>query len=412
MIKTLITRALLGLMVLLAMVNVNVQAVYGSSLSNSARRFALSPALRQVAMPTTRALTSTLRLEAASTFARSATTTPHLHTSPMSSILNNSKPTFISPKQTNLPITQELISKQSKSGKWKKIAGILGALGITGGITIGLMKDEIKKIIENAKVINSIDAFEQDIISDDITNAIVRIYKGIPSKFSPKGFIPIAGEVGSAIIVRGKNTDALYVITVAHCMIEDARREGNYIQLRSNGLDGWVPVEPILIDLKHDIAVLLIHPGFVTQFQNVTKSSIPSITADYLSSAIPEKYDAVSLQGYPAFLSKDALKPHAVTVAALTKYGLIDNDGNKVPSFHSAQLEQGLAGASGGPIIAIRDKKPAIVGLIHGGMKPNDSSTYVAVSTSLGKLPGYLHATEERMKAQSAQTVESAAQSQ
>ncbi len=401
MIKTIIKRALLVLMALLATVNVNVQAVYGSSLSNSARRFALSPALRQVAMPTTRALSGALRLDAGSTFARSATTTPAVHTSRLSPILFNasSKPAIMPSTQMSLPITQKVVSNQSKSKNWKKITGILTVLGVSG-VTLSLMKDEIEEILDVVQATINIEIFNSELIPDEITKAIVKIYSLSEEEYLFRNYIkhyPTKYSHGTAFIVQGENTDSYYVVTAAHC-VDDSKM--NCIQINKDN-DEFLLVEPLIVDHENDVAILLIEPERTKEFL-----SLNAIPQKYISNRIPERRKVLSILGYPKFLTSETLKPYEVKVAVkepkikLNIPGGIQTTGMESISH---RIQKSLNGISGGPVIGMSKEKPYIIG-VHSASAYHVTEVPLfsirrnsAYTAGGGRLPEYLQNAEKEI---------------
>lgn len=250
-------------------------------------------------------------------------------------------------------------------------------------------------IADEAPALFNMAIFDQELISDKFSQAIVRIYNS--SDYSTekdynleKDFSSIKSQ-GSAFIVHIEAEQDLYfVITAAHCVPKEYQQIIAIQNLRDPSLKFYVKVVPVIVDNDNDVAVLLIPDALVEEIKR-KNGSVPAIPSNQLANFRPYKKEVVTLQGYPGFLShkepgfyrKQFVSEGPVMVRPHDDQGSIKD--NIPGEFLKAYTkERPLFGVSGSPIIALRDKKPHIIGIASS----EDAGSLNA--SAAGQLPEYV----------------------
>lgn len=237
--------------------------------------------------------------------------------------------------------------------------------------------------------------FDEDLVSDEFSDAIVRIFNTQEKNFSEPDWQ--ADSQGSAFIVRGeKNPDLYFVITAAHCVQDE---DFQFVQIKHTRYPNtyvYIKVEPIIIDKANDVAILFIQPEQKKYFVDITGDSLlPAIPAKQLSSIRPRKKEAAILQGYPGFIPHEESRfyrkkftsqgPEVVSAESTNVIGLPSE------KFGAWGRKQSLKGVSGGPMIAIRDnKQPQVIGVASMQNVP----TKTIFVSAVGQLPEYIQKAE------------------
>jgi hypothetical protein len=214
---------------------------------------------------------------------------------------------------------------------------------------------------------------------------------------------------GSAFIIRSaENPELYFVLTAAHCVNPgvDTYIQVKYPQHHDKTIK--IGITPIIVDPSNDVAVLLIPASEVKAFKEATGSELPAIPGQQLSSIKPRKDEVLALQGYPDLVPfknfyREKFMYGGAETANISKF----TGGKQTPtavirlnpieSYNPVQL----FGASGGPIIAIRDKKPYIQG-ISSAAGAREKNSWVrsgpVYAAGSGELPSYLQKAEEKVQ--------------
>lgn len=226
--------------------------------------------------------------------------------------------------------------------------------------------------------------FNENLISDEFSRAIVPIYSDY--------------NRGSAFIVKSEHDPDLYfVLTAAHCV----REYKQYIQLQHCEECFSIDVKPLIVNRNEDVAVFFIPLAEIKTFKNKTGTGLPSISAKQLSSFKPNKSEVFALQGYPAFMEtpSGSLKDfhREKLIYEKMKKVRIAPDYRYLGAWFNRSKDntsKNLSGASGGPILALRDKQPQVLGIFTS----ETAHDVYAVATGVGELPTYLHEAEKKAK--------------
>jgi hypothetical protein len=272
------------------------------------------------------------------------------------------------------------------------------------GVGIAVLT-EAQMIADTVHMLFNMTMFDEELISDEFSDAIVRIFNSYYWGLDPSS---VTG-LGSAFIVRSeKNPGCYFVVTAAHCVldenfqfvqIKDSRHPDNYVYLK---------VEQIIVDKNNDIAILLISPQEIKEFEDKVGKPLPAIPAIQLSSIKPHKKEAAVLRGYPGFLSHEKSGIYSKKLVSKGP-AVVSVAGLKRPSAQFSSLPaRPLFGASGGPVIVIRDKQPQIIGAFSSGrvLAPGGYSLFSTgdvYATGVGELPKYLQEAEKIQEEKSAE---------
>lgn len=299
------------------------------------------------------------------------------------------------------------------------LAAILGMENIADFI------NEAEEIIAAAKKSFNMNSFDENLISEKFTNAIARIYNVYEEDLNniPAGY----DSQGSAIIIKSdEHPDFYFVLTAAHCL----RPFGyHFVHLQHTGRDAHIEITPLIIDRENDIAVLWILPKDIRDFEKGTETRVPFVPLSQLTEVKPHKEEILMLKGFPSLGKKlpeklkkreiystkivhegpskmsipnqirrleertlerlypeNTFKPYLKLAIPETPYNL------DAESRMSWQEKQDLAGASGSPVIALRDKQPVVMGVFtaQGAQDPNRLK-----ASGVGYLPRYLQEAEK-----------------
>jgi V8-like Glu-specific endopeptidase len=233
--------------------------------------------------------------------------------------------------------------------------------------------------------------FDEDLISPEFSRAIVRIY-------NIKDHENIAQ--GSGFIVATDQN--IFLVTAAHCLLDQAQY---YIEVDKVK----IKLEPIIVDKNNDVAVLNISLDAINNYYEYTGRTIPYIPFDQLSHVKPEKYEVVALQGHPSYVppsERGFYRKKFVTLGPET-FSIKDTQSANVPGQLLFTFNpETITGASGSPVISIKDKRAQIVGLVSGAFpgtieilgKSLNRPFGVATSAGVGQLPEYLRQAENIQK--------------
>lgn len=266
-------------------------------------------------------------------------------------------------------------------------------LTAVGGAVATVIILEAQNIADSAREIFNPDIFDEELISDEFSRAIVRIHNLDPKE----GFSEIIGS-GTAFIIRSEqNPDVYFALTAAHCVfdrkqqvldIKDKSRHSRYLRLK-----------PLIVDRDNDIAILLISSE-ASRFKELTGTELPAIPAKQLSNVKPREKEIIALQGYPGFISEEEPFYRHQFISE----GPATWQKHKGVEFSTPHLEESLHGASGSPLIAIRNKKPRVMGVISTQrisdepvVPPAKKPGYI-LGTGVGQLPRYVQEAEKERK--------------
>jgi hypothetical protein len=280
---------------------------------------------------------------------------------------------------------------------------IAAALGTAAGLAVLV---EAEEIVDTVHTLFNMAMFDEDLISDQFSNAIVRIYGTSAKKI--EGTVRFTYRASAFIVQSEQHQDLYFVVTAAHC-VDDKLKQVIAVRDRQDpSIAEYIEVLPIIIDNDNDVAVLLIPQLEIKKIKDETGEAFPAIPASRLSSIKPHKNEALALQGYPAFLSH--MEPGYYRKKFVSKGPEISEPseipengpfaGKKIPAEKlSAWNHEDLSGASGSPIIGVKNKQAQVIGIYHGAVYQEGGSGYHTIySTGVGGLPEYIQKAEKIQK--------------
>jgi len=260
------------------------------------------------------------------------------------------------------------------------------ALGITGGATVLAIAYEISDF---AHTHYNMAMFDEDLISDEFSDAIVKLAN------------LHSDSTGTAFIIRSEQEpESYFVLTAAHC-VKDVSEAMIIINNKKKGPFGLM-AKPIIIDEKNDIAVLLIPSDDVLLGEKTLGKTLPFIPFHKLSSIKPRIKEAVLLHGYPSFIwnKEPGFYRQKFVSVGPGEWPSQDTD-PMTPGevLYSSQKTPRLKGASGAPIIAMRNGEPEIIGIAAKQfiLKGQESNGFL-LATAVGQLPYYIQEAKEQQK--------------
>lgn len=275
--------------------------------------------------------------------------------------------------------------KDSDQGWWQQERvkdAIKQALGITGVVAIAAVISEARKIAHSASEIIVLDMLDENLLPDEFSPAIVKIY----GKYRCSGVI-VASE---------KNPGLYFVVTAAHCLSSE---DGDYVEIKhphysDPDKDIMLILTKIFIDPSTDVAIFLIPSYEIRYFEDETGTALPAIPAKQLSSIAPRPGEVVLLQGYPkdtplgnAYKEKFLVQgPTNAYQKKLSVTELITIEKDFLPS---------KSGASGAPYLVVRDNRLEVQGIHSGGLREALGKKKVSYAGGFGKLSHYLKEAEQ-----------------
>lgn len=264
------------------------------------------------------------------------------------------------------------------------------ALGITGAAAIATI---IAKATEIAECASKDLLFDESLIPDEFSRAIVRIYSETrESRGQGTGFI-VASE---------KVPGTYFLFTAAHCISHKNYAHIRYPQQPGRSLQ--IELAPLVINPNTDTAVLLIPSKEISRFRHVTNTALPAIPAKQLADKAPIISERIALIGFPgndAYRGKDVYVPHIEECIVYEPYKTTEQTLTKCIRSKRHLPEEALSGASGSPYIAIQGNRPEIQGIhASGDYYSCEDGSNVRARTSYvggcGELPHYLQEAEKR----------------
>jgi hypothetical protein len=270
--------------------------------------------------------------------------------------------------------------------------------------------------------------FDEDCLSEKFTDALVSIHN-IPHLHRGKfDDIPAHyNSTGTALIVRSdQHPDFYFVLTAAHCLNP---WEEHFIQVQYAGYNAPIEIKPLILDRENDIAVLLLMLKDVQKIEKEAGRSLGFVPLSQLSGIKPEKEEVLISKGFPTLSKKfpDSLvnrQPHTAKALYKGPYRRAVADQSErleeriyqdkyaenifkrhlklrlpgepynldAESTLSYRDKYDLGGASGSPVVAIREKQPQVVGILR-AQGATDLS--FVVMGGVGYLPRYLQEAEQ-----------------
>ncbi|MCC7414864.1 MAG: trypsin-like serine protease [Epsilonproteobacteria bacterium] len=288
--------------------------------------------------------------------------------------------------------------KRNYQGSWQQAGAkdaIKKALGITGAAAIAAIIAEATEIADWAGKTWFKQGFDEKLIPDEFSRAIVRIYS--QNRAQCTGFI-VSSE---------KSPGVHFLFTAAHCI-----RFKNYAHIKKpQNPAEYIRIEliPAVVMQSTDVAVFLIPSKQIRYFQDKTGTTLPAIPAKQLASSAPRKGKHVLLQGYPcnkAYYKKTGVHTEKLFVDEPETIGATGAVGEaKVDSIYTTllptetYLPESLGGASGSPCIIMRGKTPEVLGIAiaqTGSEEDPKRRAGPLQAGGCGKLPFYIQEAESR----------------
>lgn len=272
------------------------------------------------------------------------------------------------------------------------------ATGVCGAFTVAIIAHEfwdlIPEVADLAPEIFLMERLDKDnVISDELSPAIVRFNNQSERENN---------RCSCCIVASVKNPDMRFVLTAAHCISEKRESESDILIRSPQDPCKMIPITgltPVLIDRAGDIAVLRIPVETIKNFESTIGNKFPAISATQLASIEPRIGEIFSLQGYP---NGDYYREKLIF--NVNKFEEHLGESQKFSSTQQHSLKR-LGGASGGPLIVIRDGRPEVQGLIHAqGLSfsslydlfaGNGKRNGFIYGVGCGKLPRYLEEAEK-----------------